>query len=226
MNRFIIKASFILLAMPDGSAGCSNEPKKAGTTAVVDAGETTSESIRAAPMQPPPTAPSIDSAIPASCPQFNDGGGCTPTEQRFLDKSPACFGCLVNAGCLNDAKFSDRGHECSDVDGVAMRGAKKGTRRSDLCLATLDCILSKGCAKVDVALCYCGALGAGNGCTTAKSGAKGACLEPELDGLEHPGKDPPSAVVVDYFNRLLGAGMANQVFTCARDNGCQAACTR
>jgi hypothetical protein len=227
MNVLIRKALLVATVIAIGSGaglGCSTENKPdAGKP--IEAVPTAQEGGRTVtvPKPPPVTAPDWSHA---TCAQFNDGGACTPTEQLFLNKSPACYGCLANAGCLNTAKFDDTGHECSDALGVAARGAKVGAKRSDLCLSTLECILSKGCASEDVALCYCGSLGAGNGCTTAMSGAKGVCLQKEVDGLEHMAAEPPKVVVPDYFNRLLGAGMANEIFSCSRYNGCGEVCGR
>jgi hypothetical protein len=159
----------------------------------------------------------------AACTAFNNGAGCTATEQRFLNKSPDCYSCLVNTGCLDDAAFGDTGHECGDVTGTAAGGAQAGTARSDLCLATIDCILSTSCASTDVAICYCGSLGAGDACTTSTnpSAANGPCASIELAALEHSSTDAPSAVVTDFFNLILGGGRANQIFACAHSgNAC------
>src|SRR5262249_4996324 len=125
--------------------------------------------------------------------------------------------------------FSDSGHECGDVPGTAVRGAGAGVSRSQLCLDTLDCIMdpSKLCASSDVSICYCGTLGAGNACFAAPAGAPdGACLTQELNGLEHLASDAPAGVLADFTTLTLGAGMANQLFNCAKSNGCDALCSR
>src|SRR5262249_14115969 len=113
------------------------------------------------------------SAPPGPCAFFNNGGACTPTEQRFVDKSPDCYNCMANCGCLDDVILGDTGHECGDVTGNAVKGGKTGTARSQLCLDTLDCIMkgtatkpvppNMSCASTDVTICYCGSLGGGNG---------------------------------------------------------------
>ena len=169
-----------------------------------------------------------DASTVSACAEFNNGAGCTATEQRFVDKSAACYQCMINGGCLDDAKFGDTNHECGDVAGNAAKGAKAGTPRASLCLDTLDCILTPAtkCASDDVNICYCGSLGAGNGCATATSGANGACLQKEVDGLEHPASDAPSAVLPDYTTLSLGAGVANQLFVCAKSNGCDTVCSQ
>jgi hypothetical protein len=162
------------------------------------------------------------------CVGNNNGAPCTPTEQRFVNKSLECYKCMVSSGCLDDALFNDTGHECGDVTGVAAHGAKTGTSRASLCLDTLDCILDPVnlCAADDVNLCYCGSLGPGNGCATATSGANGKCFQQEVDGLEHLASDAPSAVLPDYNALSLGAGMANQLFVCAKSNACDELCAK
>jgi hypothetical protein len=230
MNVFNGKQILLSLLITAMGSGCTGQRSKAGDAGgpIVAAPKLQNSDRTGGGVRPvlAPTAVGAPDWTHASCEQFNDGGACSATEQRILSKSPSCYGCLANAGCLDTASFNDTGHECTDLVGVSTRGGKVGAKRSDLCLSTLDCILSKGCASDDVALCYCGSLGAGNGCTTATSGAKGACLQQELDGLEHSAGEPPKAVVPDYFNRLLGAGVANEIFACGRYNGCREACQR
>jgi hypothetical protein len=139
-----------------------------------------------------------------------------------MNKSVECYTCLVNVGCLNDVTFNDTGHECGDVSGTASAGAQAGAARSDLCLATIDCILASSCASNDATPCYCGSLGAGNACTTStnRAAANGACVSTELAALEHASTAPPSTVMPDYFNQNLGGGKANEIFACAGVNGC------
>jgi hypothetical protein len=161
------------------------------------------------------------------CAANNGGADCTPTEALFEAHSPDCYKCLVNAGCLDDALIPvDSMHECADVPGTAVKGAKSGQARSSLCLETIRCILRTQCAATDTALCYCGSLGAGNGCTTSTvaSAANGACLQTELDGLEHLSTEAPVMVAPDFYNVNLGGGKANEIFACAAGNGGCPAC--
>jgi hypothetical protein len=155
------------------------------------------------------------------CPLQNAGAPCTPTEELTLRKSADCYTCLVDNGCLDDARLIDTGHECGDLVGTATRGAKTGTARSTLCLAVLECILSSNCATDDVEVCYCGSLGPAIGCSTGKSGADGPCMPEEVDALEHVWTDPPNEVIRSFFNLNLGAGMANQILACASSNHCE-----
>jgi hypothetical protein len=154
------------------------------------------------------------------CSLENAGGPCTPTERMLVKKSVACYQCLIENGCLDDVRLGDTGHECGDVVGTAKKGAKLGVPRSALCLTALECTLSSNCAAEDVALCYCGSLGPAIACSTGNSGADGFCVPQEVDGLEHVSTDPPHVIMTNYFNLNLGAGMANQIFACARSGHC------
>jgi hypothetical protein len=163
-----------------------------------------------------------DSGPNPDCAANNGGADCTPTEALFESHAASCYLCLVNASCLNDVIIGDTGHECTDVVGNAAKGGRVGTPRSTLCMETLQCILQHSCASSDVAICYCGSLGAGNGCVQSSdpAAANGACKQIELDGLEHVATDPPSSVVPDFFNQALGAGKANQIFACGHNVPC------
>jgi hypothetical protein len=133
-----------------------------------------------------------------------------------------CYTCLVNTGCLDDNMFpGDTSHECGDVVGNATNGAQTGVAKSALCLQTIQCILANSCASTDVSICYCGALGAGDACSTSStpSAANGTCAQTEIDALEHLNTQAPSAVVPDFFNQNLGGGKANQIFACAASGG-------
>jgi hypothetical protein len=164
-----------------------------------------------------------DSGPNPDCAANNSGADCTPTEALFEAHSPSCYNCLVNAGCLDDLVTpGDTLHECGDVMGTAARGNQAGAAKSTLCLETIQCILQHGaCASTDVSICYCGTLGAGDACSTSTdpNAPNGACKQAEIDGLEHLSTEPPSQIVPDYFNHVLGAGVANQIFACAASNG-------
>ena len=159
------------------------------------------------------------------CPANNGGPGCTPTEQKFVDKSPACYQCLVMGDCLNNTIQGDTGLECGDLTGSATAGEKAGSTYNDLCLSLLDCTLSTKCASTDITICYCGALGAGVACTTASSGANGACMQQEANGANHPSTDPPSAVTKDLNDKTKATGKLNQIYICGKQNNCDALCT-
>jgi hypothetical protein len=159
------------------------------------------------------------------CYPFNLDAGCTPTEQLLLDKSPDCYQCLATAGCLDDNLQKDMNNECGDLAGTADGGAEAGAANSDLCLATLQCILRTGCAVTDVNICYCGGLGAGNQCSTALSGADGGCLPQEVNGLGLRATASPNTVLSSYFDLSLPSGKANQIFACAKINTCDTFCS-
>ena len=61
----------------------------------------------------------------------------------------------------------------------------------------------------------------------SRAGApNGKCLTQELNGLEHTVDQPPSVVLPDYTGLNRGAGMANQLFNCAKSNGCDMFCSQ
>ena len=154
--------------------------------------------------------------VSTACKTNNNGANCSQTETLFVHKSLDCYNCLVGGGCLDDQMFNDMGHECEDVTGVAAKGAQTGVSRTSLCLQDLTCILKANCASSDVVLCYCGSLGGGNACSTSMmvGAANGACVQQETDATEHTSMEPPSKIVPDLFNQVLGGGKANQIFSC------------
>jgi hypothetical protein len=222
MRSVIGKA--LLIAAVVSAVACSNKSKSStarsednsatvavqGTTPGVDS------------VAPPPAA----IALSLECAHFNGGAACTATEQRFVNKSVACYNCLVNASCLNDVSFGDKSHECEDLTGQATGGAQRGTASSALCLATIDCILATKCASLDVAFCYCGSLGAGTGCMMSAAPGNGACARAEAAGSNHELTEPASVVSQSLGSIQLPAGKADAIFACAKLNNCEAACSR
>src|ERR1700758_2330107 len=168
----------------------------------------------------------ILSAIPTTaladiCSDYNDGGPCTATEQMFVDSNPDCYTCLVNAECLDDTIYSDVGNECEDLVGTATAGPAYGMTRTDLCLGEIACILKTFCGSEDITSCYCGEI-TGPMCAWDQHplDANGQCWQQNIDGTEHNTTDPPSAVDPDIVNTHLGAGRANDIFSCGMGNGC------
>jgi hypothetical protein len=165
---------------------------------------------------------------PSPCAIYNNPPGettkgCTATEQRFVNKSVDCYTCLVAGLCLDD--LVDTNNECEDLTGTASGGAKKGTSNTDLCLATIDCILSTKCASSDVASCYCGTL-AGSACQTATIPGNGPCAQAHCDGANHLITDPASVVSAALGNIMLPAGMADKIFSCGASNNCAPLCSQ
>jgi hypothetical protein len=152
----------------------------------------------------------------------NADGVCTPTEALFVAHDIRaghaatldCYSCLFNNSCVNDTTFSDKGHECGDLSGAFGGGGSA----SDLCVATLTCILKTSCAAGDVQDCFCGADHPGNSCQTAAN-PDGACKAAEVAGL---GVSDDTSVLKDYTDTTRPAGMANQILSCAKINNCTA----
>jgi hypothetical protein len=157
--------------------------------------------------------------------QGNANGVCSATEAAFLQKDIAaghattqdCYSCLWNNSCLNDTQFNDTNHECDDLTGTFGTAGSS----SAACAATLSCIVSTGCANNDVQDCFCGADNPGNSCQTAAN-PDGACKTQEIAGL---GVSDGPTVLKDLTDTTRPAGMANQIFSCAKTNSC-AACLK
>ena len=220
----VAAASGSACSKKSSAAPADDNSQSAGEAVAAPAAPPVVESSRA-PMPPPlPSGPVGPPSL--ACASFNGGAPCTPTEQRFVNKSVACYTCLVNASCLDSVTFGDKNLECDDLSGEATGGAQRGTANSALCLATVDCILSTKCAASDVALCYCGALGPGTACATGTTPGNGACAPVEAAGSNHLASDPSSAVALSLGSIQLPAGKADAIFACAKMNKCDAVCSR
>jgi len=146
----------------------------------------------------------------------NADGVCSPTEAAFLQKdinaghasTQDCYSCLWNNSCLNDTQFSDTNHECGDLAAASVAA----------CTSTLSCIISTGCANNDIQDCFCGADNPGNSCQTAAN-PDGACKTQEIAGL---GVSDAPTVLKNLTDTTRPAGMANQIFSCAKTNSCAA----
>jgi hypothetical protein len=174
-----------------------------------------------------PSAQSSSAASAAvakgTCSHSKDGV-CSATEQLFVRQDPTlgCYHCLSKAGCIDNAT-GDVGNECEDVTGNAVAGPAAGQSRASLCLSTLQCILGSSCTTsppsspshpADVT-CYCGAR---NGTPCLADGPVGACASQINAGLEST--DTRENLVTRYTDTKLGAGQANQIFSCAIANRC------
>jgi hypothetical protein len=152
----------------------------------------------------------------------NTGGVCSPTEALLVQKDIAagnaattpCYSCVLNAGCIDDTAFGDHGIECGDLTGTF---GSSGSASSNLCLSTLQCILTTSCAASSVSGCYCGS-SVGPNCVSAPS-PDGACYTQEVTGL---GLTTNQDVLKNFTNFTLPSGMANQFAQCALSNGCGA----
>jgi hypothetical protein len=168
---------------------------------------------------------SAGQCVSTVCQTLNGGANCDLTATAFAHKSADCYSCLVNGDCLDNAMFMDVGKDCDDLTGNATGGARAGTSNEQLCLDKLSCIVSTSCASVDINLCYCGSLGAGNTCATATTPGDGKCAQQEVDGSNHLITDPGSMVLPDLANQLLPAGLVDQIFVCAHSNQCDSLCS-
>jgi hypothetical protein len=155
----------------------------------------------------------------------NASGVCSPTVALLVQQdinagsaaTTPCYSCLFNAGCIDDTAFGDKGNECGDLAGTFGAGPQAGTASSALCLDTLSCILSTGCASTAASTCFCGSF-AGSACLNAPA-PDGACNAQEVNGL---GLSTNEAILESFTNVTLPSGMANQLAQCALSNQCNA----
>ena len=156
---------------------------------------------------------------------YNLGGGCSATEQIFVNKSVACYACLVNFACLDDALYGDTNNECEDVPGAATGGDQVGVSNATLCLEKINCVMTTSCASTDVASCYCGSF-EGTACATQSQPADGRCAALEAEGVNHFPSDPASVVSPLLGNRNSAAGKGDAIFSCSVINGCSPLCNQ
>jgi hypothetical protein len=155
----------------------------------------------------------VSEAGVSPCAQFNNGQGCTATEQLFVNHDPSglCYSCLVNGGCLDDLIYGDSKHECEDLAASAQ----------DACFATIKCILGSGCASPAVSSCYCGTAGVSTDCqgSPAPGPINGMCASQIASGLGFPVTDGTDNTK-HLTDTVLPAGVADQIFQCAASNTC------
>jgi hypothetical protein len=179
-------------------------------------------------------APDAGAPDSTACIPFNnnlplpDGAvpvGCSATEQKFVDKSVACYTCLINGLCLDDLTFLDMGNECGDLTGNAKSGDRAGFSNTSNCLRAIDCILATSCAMSDPAACYCGTL-QGSACQTSTSPGNGACAQTQVEGVDHFLMDPAAVVSPILADKTTASGKADAIFACSVANGCAPVCNQ
>jgi hypothetical protein len=158
-------------------------------------------------------APDVSEGGVSPCAQFNNGQGCTQTEQLFVNHDPTnnCYTCLINGGCLDDLVFGDSNHECEDLP----------SGQQAACFATLQCILGSGCASPAVSNCYCGTAPVAGTCqgNPAPGPIDGVCATQIAGGLGFPVSDGTD-VTKHLTDTILPSGIADQIFQCAASNSC------
>lgn len=207
-------------AVPDGSADASHDTG----TPDAEAGSST----------PTPCT----TAGQTNCVQCwgNNDNLCTATEailvQLDIDKglvdnsgstATGCYSCMVNADCSNDDVSGDSDHECGDLTGnFAGDGGGAGQSDTSLCLATLTCLVTTGCASAtdNEDACYCGAGGGSpSACASAGAATNGACKTQITNGL-YPSPNDSTDVLKDFTDTTEPSGMADQLLHCAIVSKC------
>lgn len=140
--------------------------------------------------------------------------------------SPSCLDCAV-AGC----QMFIQG--CAQISGSATAGPAKGTSRAALCVDTLSCVLSTGCATCDDPTSDCTSLARFGDCY-CRFDDPNAALVPDYCYPPGPTFAGPcksvlerslettdaKALLAGYSNMSVGGGWAMQLMQCLVDNGC------
>jgi hypothetical protein len=162
----------------------------------------------------------------------NASGICSPTEANFVnyditkkrvtapgvDAAGSCYECLLGAGCLDDTKFSDSGHECED-------SISTGTTAQ--CESTIACILGSACASSAVSTCFCGTASLSGACqgNPAPGPINGSCDTQIAAGLGFPVTDGTDNTK-NLTDTTRAAGRADQLFQCSLSNNCASVCNQ
>jgi hypothetical protein len=122
--------------------------------------------------------------------------------------SPQCFEC-ARASCGQYI------NGCALVPGVADAGDASGEAKSKLCVETVGCVISTGCAASSPGDCYCGSAGAH--CVDFFTSIDGPCksvLEESLESTER------TAVLASFGDLTKGGGWAMRLVQCLADANC------
>ena len=222
----------------DGGAFCvdfTSDVNHCGNcTTVCPAGDACTNSVCAAPPLVPCTTAGQTNCV--QC-QGNASGLCSQTEAAIVnldiqnvpittagpDPAAGCYSCLVTADCIDDTVSGDTLHECEDLPGnFTGDGGGAGQSDTSLCVETLSCVLTSGCANTTngQSFCYCGSGGGGpSACASAGAATNGACKSQETNGL-FPTANDSTDVLKDFTDTTEPSGMANQIIKCAVSNKC------
>ncbi|MGH7436151.1 MAG: hypothetical protein ACRENE_10805, partial [Polyangiaceae bacterium] len=247
------------LALAAAIAACSKSAPEPGTApeatsapSPAPAPTPTAESLpRSAGSRLPPDLslkPCTGKGDPPNCVKCNGNaaGKCSATEAFFVERDiqkgnlsggqedlTSCYGCLWNAGCIDDTVNVDKGKECEDFAGPVGTGAKATESKTMACLDVVKCALDTGChnakaqgATDGISNCYCGANDRNTMACMAHTGGlpNGSCLQAELDGLGFTSDATSQAVLGTFTRRTTAAGMANAIFQCAGSNAGKFTC--
>jgi len=149
----------------------------------------------------------LDSA-PESGGEWGDAGAVRASLSKV---SSSCWTC-AETSCPNEIIG------CSTIAGTPDGGPDAGLSRSQLCVETLDCLLSTGCEELDTSTCYCGDVTNFPGACQIPSVANGVCkntLERSLESAD------PATILSSMLSIHRGGGRAMVLTRCLRDNQCR-----
>jgi hypothetical protein len=194
--------------------------------------------------------PTVCTAAPCAANQVtcgnNANGVCTPTEAPFVqldlnsgavsaagdatlaDPTTACFACLNNFGCVDNALAHVANKECEDFGATTYANATATVPAAATCDAVISCITGSAgaaCASSGngINFCYCGTGGGPSSqCQGANASAvNGNCINQEVAGFPYA-KTDASDILSHYGTNADPSGRANNVFACAVSNSCSA----
>ncbi len=125
----------------------------------------------------------------------------------LLGRSPDCLVC-AEAYCSNVLE------SCSALGGVAKEGPAAGTPKSELCLETMTCFLSKGCSLDAPVQCYCGY----ESFSESFCVPPGPCQDVFARSLE---TSDPRAILSAFADPSKAGNGFVSLLMCLRDNRCE-----
>jgi hypothetical protein len=143
-----------------------------------------------------------------------DWGDAGAVRAVLLGASPSCLSC-AQASCPSEIIGCST--LAGEPNGEADSGAEAGVARSQLCVETLQCLVSTACEERDTSTCYCGPNIKPPLLCETPGVAAGVCksqLERSLESRD------PNIILASMFSKELGGGWAMLLARCIRDNGC------
>jgi len=127
----------------------------------------------------------------------------------LAERSPACLQCAA-ANCPNAIEA------CGRLTGHADGGAAVGTRKAELCVETVRCVLESQCSVSDPLKCYCGDA-ITEQCVSTQTGGDGPCKDVLERGFETTDQ---RFIISRLEDHAFEGGWGMSVAQCLVDNAC------
>jgi hypothetical protein len=149
-------------------------------------------------------------ALPASATQaLSSSAG--PVERLLHTKSTGCWACAKRV-------CSEAIQRCETIEGTALVGPSQNRQRSELCRASIECVLGQHCVTATASVnCYCGTAN-GVGCFSPGE-ANGPCKAALESGFETV---DPVEIGKSFTDVKTGSGSAMNLVHCLIDHHCKA----